>query len=50
MTEKRYIVRTFVMASNAKEAILKAKDLAIDEVYVDDKWLEQSIIKGFEKK
>lgn len=36
--EKRYIVRKFVMAMSAKEALEKERDLMPDEVFVDDEW------------
>ena len=37
---KRFIVRKYVMAKSAKDAIGKEKKTEVDEVWVDDKWLE----------
>lgn len=36
--EKRYIVRKFVMAHSAEEALKRERDLIPDEVFVDDEW------------
>lgn len=36
--EKRFIVRKFVMAKSAEEAIKKEKDHLPDEVFIDNEW------------
>lgn len=36
--EKRYIIRKFVMARNAKEAMKKEKEIQADECWIDEKW------------
>lgn len=38
--KKRFIIRKYVMASSAKEAIKKEKKLTADEVWLDEKWIE----------
>jgi hypothetical protein len=48
--KKRYIIRKYVEASTAKEALRKEKDHPADECWVDEKWMEQSTIRGFDKK
>lgn len=37
MKEKRFIVRKYVMAHTAAEAIRKESKVPVDEVFVDDK-------------
>ena len=37
---KRYIVRKYIYAKSAKDAINKDKTSPVDDVWVDEKWLE----------
>jgi len=48
--KKRFIVRKFIMAESATDAILLDKKTPVDEVYLDDKWDEQKIKIGFKEK
>ena len=53
MKEKQYIVRKYIMAKSASEAIKKEKNMGVDEVFVDEDWMEEHYKKdpmGFEKK
>lgn len=48
--KKRFIVRKYVMAKSAKEAIKREKEVAVADVWIDDAWLNQDAnrdIKGF---
>lgn len=36
--QKLFLVRKFIMASSAKDAIRKDKDTPVDEVWVDEDW------------
>ena len=36
--QKRFILRKYVMASNAREALRKDKTSEVDDVWVDDDW------------
>lgn len=47
--EKRFVVRKYVMAKNAQQAIDKERAQDVDDVWVDEKWLEQKTIKGFQE-
>ncbi len=38
---KRYIVRKYIFATSAAEAMRKDKRSPVDEVWVDEKWLEE---------
>ena len=52
MKEKKYILRKYVMAKSASDAIKKDKKTGVDEVFVDEDWMEQHYKKdpmGFEK-
>ena len=40
-TEKRYSVKKFVMAHSCKEAIEKEKNIAPDEVWIDEDWKKE---------
>lgn len=35
---KRYIIRKYIMANSAKEALKKERALEADDVWVDDEW------------
>jgi len=39
--EKRYIVRKYIMAVSAKQAIKLDKKFEPDDAWLDDKWIEQ---------
>ncbi len=39
--KKRFIVRKYVMAESAKDAIALDKKAPVDEVYVDADWLTE---------
>lgn len=36
--EKLYVVRKYIMATSAKQAILKDKNAPVDDVWVDTDW------------
>ena len=39
--KKRYIVRHYIMATSAAEALRLAKQTKPDECWLDDKWVEE---------
>lgn len=43
--KKLFVIRKFVRAENAQDAIKKEKALAPDGVWIDDKWAEENIQK-----
>lgn len=38
--EKRFIIRKYVMATSAQNAIKKDKITPVDDVWIDEKWKE----------
>jgi len=49
--KKRFIVRKFIMATSAVEAIKKDKKHAVDDVFVDTDWMveyDKKDTMGFE--
>lgn len=42
VNKKRYIVRHYIMASSAAEALRIARKTKPDECWVDDKWIEET--------
>lgn len=50
--EKQFIVRKYIMAKSALEAIKKDKMSPVDDVWVDEKWKEENDQKtiGFKNK
>lgn len=42
----RYIVRKYIHAKNAKEAIKKDKDCPVHDCWVDDEWKKLNDDKG----
>lgn len=44
-----YIIRKFVRASNAKEALDKDKTAEVNEVYIDNDWLKCKVEKLVDK-
>lgn len=50
-SQKRFIVRKYIMATSAADAIRKDKATPVDDCYVDDAWLnEQTRQIGFKTK
>ena len=47
---KRYIIRKYIYANSAKDAIQKDKKAPVDDVYVDDDWLKEQTKIEFEVK
>lgn len=50
---KRFIVRKYIMAASAEEAIKKDKRSPVSDVWVDDEWMKESTrkeIAGFSTK
>jgi hypothetical protein len=48
MTEKkRFIIRKYVMAKSASDAINQDKKTQVDDVWVDEKWNDENIKKSF---
>lgn len=43
MKNKLYIVRKFIMAESAAQAIKRDKVTEVDEVWVDEKWKENNM-------
>lgn len=39
--DKKFVVRKYIMAPNAIEALKKERRYQADDCWVDDKWLEQ---------
>ena len=39
---KQFVLRKYVLASSASEAILKDRKYKVDEVFVDDLWLKDN--------
>lgn len=39
--EKRYIIRKYIMARSAAEALRKEKYFKADECWVDEKWFDE---------
>lgn len=52
-TNKRFIVRKYIMAETAAQALRKEKHFQADDVYLDDQWIKDNPltkatpIKGF---
>lgn len=42
---KLFVVRIYIYALSAAEAIKKAKKYPVDEVYVDPDWLKENTVK-----
>lgn len=38
--QKLFVVKKFIWATSAKQAILKDKQAPVDDVWVDEKWKE----------
>lgn len=48
--EKQYIIRKYIKANSAQEALRKEKKQPADECWIDEKWMEQKTIEGFKNK
>ena len=50
---KQFVVRKYVMARTATEAIRLEKKYDVDDVWIDDDWKKQNVemkqVKGFKK-
>lgn len=50
---KRYVVRKYIMAQSAQEALRKEKEILPDDVWVDEDWKKDSSFQlqsfGFNK-
>lgn len=38
MKDKMFVIRKFVKAASAREALEKEKDVPVDEIYIDEDW------------
>lgn len=48
--EKLFVIKKYIKAKSASDAIRKDKTSAVDDVWIDDKWREEQTlkeIKGF---
>lgn len=43
---KLFVVKKFIYANSATQAITKDKQTAVDEVYVDDEWKQKNVEMG----
>jgi hypothetical protein len=48
--QKRYIIRKYILAKSAKDALRKEKNIPADECWVDENYHKEEIIRGFEKR
>jgi hypothetical protein len=48
--QKLYVIRKYIKATSAKDAIKKDKRTEVDDVWIDEKWQGEDIIMGFQKK
>jgi len=46
MEEDLYVIRKFVMAKDAKDAIKKEKNEPVKDVWIDEEWKKDKIIKS----
>lgn len=44
--QKRFIVRKYIMASSASDALKKEKTISPDDCFIDDEWVKQNINVG----
>lgn len=40
--EKRFIIRKYIMATSASQALRKGRNYKADECWIDEKWIEQA--------
>lgn len=48
--KKRFVVRKYIMANSATQAIRLDKKTPVDDVWVDEKWQDENIKIGFADK
>lgn len=48
--EKQYVIRKYIKAKSAQEALKKERKQPADECWVDEKWMQENIIQGFKDK
>lgn len=50
--EKQFVIRKYVMAKSALDAIKKDKITPVDDVWIDEKWKENNLnkVEGFKSK
>lgn len=41
--QKLFVIKKYVFATNAKDAIRKEKRVPVDDVWIDEKWRDLSI-------
>jgi len=46
-TEKRYIIRKYILASSAEEALRREKRQKAGECWVDENWMRETVVRGF---
>jgi hypothetical protein len=44
---KRFIIRKYIVAASAQEAIRKDKTLPVDDVWIDQNWINDNRNFGF---
>ncbi len=51
---KLFVIKKYVWAKDARQAIKKEKDVSVDDVWIDDDWKKQQDLKtqpiGFKSK
>lgn len=47
---KQYVIKKYVRAYSAKDALRKEKDVEVDDCWLDEKWHDEDIINGFDRK
>lgn len=48
--KKRFIIRKYVVATSALDALKKEKDQKADDCWLDETWQKEKVIRGFEQK
>jgi hypothetical protein len=48
--EKQFIIRKYVIAKSAIEALKKEKKREADDCWVDENWQREYVVRGFNKK
>jgi hypothetical protein len=47
--KKLFVIRKYVMAENAKKAIVEEKKHPVDDVWIDDDWKKENLSKDNKK-
>lgn len=47
---KRFIIRKYIMASSAQDAVRKDRVWKVDEVFIDDQWIKDNKDFGYKGK